>query len=1244
MKPEQADRARQLFDQALDLADPAERAGYLKGACGGDAELLAHVQKLLAAHVGAEAEFPTDPADAATLVDDTAVLAEGPGTQIGRYKLLEQIGEGGMGVVYMAEQREPFHKRVALKVIKLGMDTKAVVARFNAEYQALALMNHPSIAKVLDAGATDSGRPFFVMEYIRGIPITQYCDEKKLSTRQRLELFIPVCQAVQHAHQKGIIHRDLKPSNVLVASFDGRSVPMIIDFGIAKAVNQRLGPDTFFTRHGQFIGTLEYIAPEQAEGSQLDVDTRADIYSLGVLLYQLLTGTTPFPGKRLRESAWRETMRIIQEEEPELPSHRLSTLTAEQGTTIEQTHGGEGPRKISLVLRRELDLVVMGCLEKDRNRRYETANALAKDLERYLQGEAVSRVPPTVGYQVLKLVRKHKKTAAMAAAIAVILAGATAFSTWQMVRAKKAEMLAESRAEETLQQKAATDTINGWMRREVLGLLDAWGAEAAPGRADIRLREVLAQATTNLATQFKDQPVIEAEIRYAIGQSLRSMEQNEPALENLLRAYELFQDRLGPGHTNTIIAQTWAGWLMSWQVNGGRLPRQHAAKANELMETGYRAATNHLGSKSEEAAMAAALLGLAFMNQGNLERAAEWLPIAPAILGPLPAPANSPYSDHIWHAAHWTHAAYWRNRGAASTYKNILEALWQNDSTPRPERDNVIRPTATFARLHDEMAGIHWHWYRNPHRAEQLLTNGLAMAHHLVGSGHPTDNLVHSLLHLYDDSDRVEDAARMIEEELLQATRQLKINYVFPINLRFQAVNLHGLRGDWPAVLEVIDAHRKAGLGDGNTPTVEVMAEYLVNGGDRYREVRQRFWRQSLANPEAYKVPAWDAKTMLSLPCPPDETNHLNLLVERGLADAPADGSVRPTRTILLGLHAYRTGDLAATTNLLASISRGYPFVMDQPLATYFQAMAEHELGQRLRSRQTLERANRWLDGNLRRGKLTARRWRWNGAQEFGALIAVRREAENMVLKQTSSPAVGREQMAAGRRTWAAIDKLIDEGDWAARQRNYAGAVAHYRTARAQENFSMEAAHFDSGAFDRMLFAEIMIGDAEACAGLVPLLHSPDHPIPEETLKLLLMLSGGMPTQLQEWIDRSMATHGLEAKWEASPKNRPQGFELTLALHWMRNGGGRVSNAIAPLEAMTRGVDLVAATTGAAYLALAQHRLGKTEEAQFSLAKARDGFNEHWVKHSPDLYQPDWVHAAMVELAVKEASQEIEAK
>jgi len=299
-------------------------------------------------------------------------VTEQPGDRIGHYKLLQQIGEGGCGVVYMAEQEEPVRRRVALKVIKLGMDTKSVIARFEAERQALALMDHPNIAKVLDAGATTNGRPFFVMELVRGIKITDYCDQNKLSTQERLKLFVPICQAIQHAHQKGIIHRDIKPSNVLVTLHDDKPIPMVIDFGIAKATHQKLTEKTLFTNFGAMVGTPAYMSPEQAEMSKLDVDTRSDIYSLGVLIYELLTGTTPFPEKRLRSAGYGEMQRIIVEEEPERPSTRLSTMEISQRTTIARRRSVDAA-VLNHLFRGDLDWIVMKCLEKDRTRRYETA-------------------------------------------------------------------------------------------------------------------------------------------------------------------------------------------------------------------------------------------------------------------------------------------------------------------------------------------------------------------------------------------------------------------------------------------------------------------------------------------------------------------------------------------------------------------------------------------------------------------------------------------------------------------------------------------------------------------------------------------------------------------------------------------------------------------------------------------------------------------------------------------------------
>ena len=418
-----------LFCSAIGIASEPERDAYLAQACGGDEALRASVARLVAAHFRAggflESPVATPEFAAGPTLDEPA--RERPGTAIGPYKLLEQIGEGGMGAVWMAQQAEPVKRMVAIKLIKAGMDSKPVIARFEAERQALALMDHPNIAKVHDAGRTPAGRPYFVMELVKGQPITKYCDEKRLGIRERLRLFGDVCRAVQHAHQKGIIHRDLKPSNVLVAPYDGKPVVKVIDFGVAKATGQRLTDKTLFTGFGALVGTPEYLSPEQAEVNNQDIDTRSDIFSLGVLLYELLTGSTPLTRKRVKEAALLELLRVVREEEAPRPSTRLSSTNELPSISAQrQTE----PAKLTRLVRGELDWIVMKALEKDRNRRYETANGFAADVERYLADEPVLACPPSAAYRLRKFARRHKGRLAAAGLGLLLLAAAGGGLGW----------------------------------------------------------------------------------------------------------------------------------------------------------------------------------------------------------------------------------------------------------------------------------------------------------------------------------------------------------------------------------------------------------------------------------------------------------------------------------------------------------------------------------------------------------------------------------------------------------------------------------------------------------------------------------------------------------------------------------------------------------------------------------------------------------------------------------------------
>jgi len=656
-KPDEAS----IFAHARQIADAAARRQYVQQACRDDEALRARIEALLRAHeqTGHMLDMPIvlDPNRTAAYllsIEVGAIIG-------GRYKLLEKIGEGGMGTVWVAGQTEPVRRKVALKLIKPGMDSQAVLARFEAERQALALMDHPHIAKVFDGGLTEIGRPFFVMEYVKGVPITEYCDTARLSVPERLALFVQVCKAVQHAHQKGIIHRDLKPSNILVAPYDGMPVPKVIDFGLAKAMHEPLTERTLHTAHGMVVGTPLYMSPEQAQPNNLDVDTRADIYSLGVVLYELLTGTTPLEKKRFKQAAWDEVRRILRDEDPPRPSTRL--LTTDTAPSVAACRQSE-PARLTRLMRGELDWIVMKALAKDRSRRYETASGLARDIERYMSNEPVEARPPSARYRLSKFLKRNRGPVLAAALLLLALVAGIIGTSWGLVRANSArrdavkaqkseaeqakaerrareeaqaaekraleqKQRAEANAQRALEEKRVADAVRDFLQTKLLGqadmrtqadaLLDHGGIAAAADR-NITVRELLDRAAAELAPDklegnFRGQPLLQAELLRTVGEAYRGVGELAQAVIFLERAAALCQRSAGPDSPQTL---TTLDDLAQGYHSAGKLK-----EAIQLFELVSEARQKKLGPEHPKTIVTLDHLAVAYQSGGRLQESIQ---------------------------------------------------------------------------------------------------------------------------------------------------------------------------------------------------------------------------------------------------------------------------------------------------------------------------------------------------------------------------------------------------------------------------------------------------------------------------------------------------------------------------------------------------------------------------------------------------------------------------------------------
>jgi serine/threonine protein kinase/tetratricopeptide (TPR) repeat protein len=864
-------RVLDVFLAAIQSDDPAARAAVLERECSSSPELRRQVEALLSAcdrsdvppdlpSAGPSDRPVTGPRDASDVapgdqaneftiaygsvprVESNRGLApestvdrptpsptEGLGARIGPYKLLQKLGEGGMGAVFMAEQERPVRRRVALKIVKPGMDSEQVVARFEAERQALAMMDHRNIAHVFDAGMTETGRLYFVMELVHGVPITEYCDHARLATRERLELFIGVCQAIQHAHQKGIIHRDIKPSNILVTMYDGKPEPKVIDFGVAKATDQRLTERTMFTQYGAIVGTFEYMSPEQAEMSALGVDTRSDIYSLGVLLYELLTGTTPLERERLLGAGYAEILRRIKEEEPPPPSTRLSSSGARRALVAAQPE--REPSKLSRLMRGELDWIVMKALEKDRTRRYESAGTFARDVQRFLDGDPVEACPPSAGYRMRKFASRHRAALGTAAGCVALLFVAAAVSTWQAVvatrardeaarearRALEAEEKANqernksfaaeavARAEGQKSQRSAAEAraVLGFFQDHVLAAARPEGQEGGLGK-DVSIRRAIDAAEPRIAAEFQGQPTAEASIRYVLGTTYYYLGEPALALRQHERAQELRKAELGHRHPDTLASQN--NLALAYHA-AGQLDRAVALFERTMADRIATLGPQHRDTLSTQNSLALALRALGRLDQA-IALYERTLATQAAELGPDHLDTLSTQNSlalALRAAGRLDRAIPLFERTLASRTTRLgpdhPDTLWTQNSLALALREDGQLPRAIM--LHERTLGVQRTKLGPDHYNTLITQNSLAMAYRddgqleraialheqtlatqeaKLGPGHPNALFTQSTLAVAYADDRQFDRAIPLLERTL-AAREVRIGPDHPDTL-----------------------------------------------------------------------------------------------------------------------------------------------------------------------------------------------------------------------------------------------------------------------------------------------------------------------------------------------------------------------------------------------------------------------------------------------------------------------------
>jgi serine/threonine protein kinase/tetratricopeptide (TPR) repeat protein len=1171
---EREDQLQAIFTEARSKASPEERARFLAAACGGDAELRRQVDSLLLADAQAGDFLRQN-----VLAPNGSPASEQPGDIIGRYKLLQQIGEGGFGVVFMAEQQEPVRRLVALKIIKAGMDTREVIARFEAERQALALMDHPNIAKVLDAGTTESGRPYFVMDLVKGVPITEFCERHRLPIKARLRLFMQVCAGVQHAHQKGVIHRDLKPNNVLVVHEPGQpGVPKVIDFGIAKAIGQRLTDKTLFTRFEQLLGTLAYMSPEQAEWSGVDVDTRSDLYSLGVLLYELLTGTTPLEKETLARAALDEVRRMIREVEPPKPSTRLTALmSADTGRRLPHRSSPHAPRRRrsdeadtrildgSASLRRrlqqvrgDLDWIVMKALEKDRSRRYETVNGLARDLERHLNGEPVVARPPSKAYRAGKFIRKHRVAVTAVGGVALALVLGLALALAGFSQAQRERKRAEKRA-------AIATAISTFLQKD---LLEQASPNQIPDR-EIKLRTVLDRASNRIGVRFTNQPLTEAAIRGSLGETYRALGEYKLAEAHSRRAVELCAQELPPDDSFRMA-----------QVFG---------------------------------------LSRVLKDQGRHREAIE-------LLEPLAETARVKLGTNDLRWVGWLHSL-------AENYFH-LENYAKADSLLRAVLEHRRRLQGqehvdTLSTLND-LAGV----YRasgRPSEAIGTLEEVLRLSRGSPGPQHPfTLAAEHNLAQLEFDGGNypvaAEQLARLIETE----QRVLGPRHDLVLESKALLADVEGCQEQWRRCLEL--SREVVGLTNAiDRATAEwwakraragAVAALLSGDTNAYREFAGRLLAQTSGMTNVH-LARMVAEVCLLVPEALPDLEPVCVLADQ----APkSDASFNGWNRLAKGMAEYRRGHLDEALRWFESVRRSQRSSAASQ-AGCFCAMIHHRQGDTAAARAALDEAAQRLIAFLQTGQLGLE---WH---EYGRVVAIRAEAERLILGKEESTLVDTAWLEAARQRWWPIRQRLSEASYLAGRQQWPAARNAYVAALREPAFdwesaqNLEAMNAELSLGSKMGITFLLAQDPEnyesVCRRLFDSVEA--HPDPEVVCRTIALICARPSPLVHELAQRFGPWSQVLQAYEPDEV----GLARAMAAYRLEKYDAVLNDTSAAQSSKRAAISCGAQ----AFRAMALARLGRDADGQRELRAAEARLKPHLATFTGDF----WWDLGLCQLALDEA-------